>query len=127
MISGAFSREGADRVRPVCAVDGVLLATGQRQGAWAHRVSWRTAGDHVRQPRVVAPDLVRRRPGGADMLAVDLGAALPLFTSPAHADRITDRSPVPEDVVELTIMRPNDDRSRPLGSFVGYELSREFR
>src|SRR3954469_2500600 len=61
------------------------------------------------------------------MLAVDLGAALPLFASPAHADRITDRSAVPEDVVELTIMRPNDNRSRPLGTFVGHELSREFR
>ena len=61
------------------------------------------------------------------MLAIDLGAALPLFASPAHADRIADRCSVPEDVVELTIMRPNDDRSRPLGTFVGHELSREFR
>src|SRR5215212_3903824 len=57
----------------------------------------------------------------------DHGAALPLFASPAHAHRITDRSAVPEDVVELTIMRPDDDRSGPLGTFVGNELPREFR
>ena len=61
------------------------------------------------------------------MLAIDLGAALPLFASPAHADRIADRCSVPEDVVELTIMRPNDDRSGPLGTVVGYGLSRELR
>ena len=61
-------REGADGVRPVRTVDGVLLATGQRQRAWTHRVSWRTAGDHVGQPRVVAPDLVRRPQAGLTCL-----------------------------------------------------------
>ena len=87
-------REGADGVRPVRSVDSVLLATGQRQRARTDRVSWRTARDHVRQPRVVAPDLVRRRPGGADMLAIDLGVP-PRFASPAHADRIADPLPSP--------------------------------
>ena len=107
-------------------MDGVLLATGERQRAWTHGVSWRTARDDVRQPRVIAPDLVRGCPGRVDVLSVHLGAALPLFAGPADSNRITDRPAVPEDVVELAILRANDDCSRALGTSISYELAREF-
>ena len=83
--------------------------------------------DDVRQPRVIAPDLVRGCPGRVDVLSVHLGAALPLFAGPADSNRITDRPAVPEDVVELAILRANDDCSRPLGTCVSYELACEFR
>ena len=91
---------GADRVKPVGAVDGVLLATGQRQRASTYGVSWRTARDDVRQPRVIAPDLFRGCPGRVDVLSVHFSAALPLFAGPANSNRIMDRPAVPEDVVE---------------------------
>jgi hypothetical protein len=123
----AICREVPDRVRAVRAVDGVLLAAGQRQRARSHRIARRAAGDDVGQARIVAADLVRRRPGRVDMLALDRGAALPLPAGPPDPDRIADRLAVAHDEVELALVRAHDDGARPLRTLVGHERAGELR
>lgn len=58
------------------AVDGDLAAV-ERQGALAHWIARRTAGNEVRQRRIVTLDLARRGSVGTHMLAVDMGEAAP--------------------------------------------------
>ena len=60
------------------AVDGVLPATRECQRPSPHRITGRAAWDDVRHARALLLDFGRRRPGGLDMLALDLGPALPL-------------------------------------------------
>jgi len=61
------------------------------------------------------------------VLAVDLGAPLPLLPGSADADRIADRPTLVENIIELALVGAYDDRARLLGAVVRHELACEFR
>src|SRR5687767_4350745 len=95
----AVGDEAADRLRCIRAMDRVFTA-GQGHCRRAHRIARRTAGDHRRQGWLIAPYILRRRPGGLDVFPADEGLALPLHTFLSDADWVADRTPVIIDVIK---------------------------
>src|SRR6478672_2416978 len=112
--NATIGHEAADRARLIGAMDGVFAAA-QRHGSRAHGVARRAAWNHARQRRLVAPDFGRRRPGRAELLAVDPGRAAPLLAGPADSDGVAQRRAVAEDVIELPLAGFHHDRAARIG------------
>src|SRR5207253_3071062 len=80
------------------------FAAGKCERSGTHRVAWAAAGDHVGERGLVALDVLRRRPGRLDVLAVDAGLAGPLLARHADADRIANGGAVAVDEIEPPLM-----------------------
>src|SRR5947209_17662194 len=74
--------EPADRARYVGAVDSVL-ATAERERRLAHRIARTAARDQVRDGRLVAFDVVRRRPSPPAIIAANEVLLVLMPTVPA--------------------------------------------
>src|SRR3954449_9510949 len=80
-------------------------------------------GDHAGQLRVVGPHLVRGGPGGLDILAADLGGALPLLARPADRDGVADRRAVTDHQIEPPLGGLDYDGAGPDATLLGNDLA----
>ena len=114
---------GADRFAHLHrrAVDGDLIEL-QGQRPLAHRVIRRAARDELRQLGMIARDDRRRRPVGADELALDVGLAAPRLAGLADGDRVLDGGAVTVGEIEPPLALLDDDHARRIGGGHGHRL-----
>src|SRR5690349_66823 len=96
--------ESPDRLRPVRPVDRVLIAI-ESQGPCPHGIVRGPSGDNVRQPWIIPPHLVRRRPGRLHVFSVDPCMPGPLLAGPAYSDGIAPGRAVTADKIEPALLR----------------------
>src|SRR5207302_446883 len=85
----AEGNKAANRVRPVGAMDGVLI-DAQRHGRGTHRILRAAARNDVGQARLFAPDIVGRRPRRPEKFSVDIADAAPRPAGLADAHGVAD-------------------------------------
>ena len=106
----AIGYEATDRAWPIRPVDRILAAR-QGQGSNPHRISRRSSGNYARDAWFIPNDFGWRRPGGLDVLAVDLRPASPLLACPANAHRITQRMTITDHVIKPPLACLHHDRA----------------
>jgi hypothetical protein len=92
-------------------VDGVFAAAAKHQGSRSHGIAGASAGNHIRQRRLVAFDLGGRRPCRPQLLAGDEGGAGPLLAHSTDADRIAHGLAIAEHVIERPLAGLHHNRA----------------